>query len=627
MSRPFERFDPLRLVLFSGKGGVGKTTLACGFARHWATRFAGERVLLLSTDPAHSLGDVLGYAVDDEARPLADRGNLQVRALDARRVLEGFKARHGEVLELLVSRGSFVEATDLAPVWDLAWPGLDELMAVLEIQRLVAGGTVDRVVVDMAPSGHTLSLLGLRRFLDNFLGALELFQQKHRTLVRAFGRSERADGADAFLVAMRAELEGAWAMLQDGSHAACLAVAVAEPMSYLETVRFLDALAGLGIPRGGVVLNRVLVGGDDADRLAEQEELFAKFARLEQPLVLIPEQRSEPLGGIALDALLAAALDEGYSALQPAPAPALLWPARLEPPLADFLAEGRRLVLIGGKGGVGKTTVAAAIACELARRHPRRRVRVVSIDPAHSLGDAFGCSLGHRPSAIGPNLEAQEVDARTILVDFRRDYLHELAEMMAGGTDDEALQVAYGPEAWRRIVSEALPGIDEMLALLAVVESLERSEADLVVLDTAPTGHLLRFLEMPAALGDWLAWIFRLWIKYQDVLGRAEFMGRLRALRTRALDAGKRLRDLNHSEFVAVTLAQEAVVAETMRLIEAVGERGVPGRFIVWNRWREGQTCTLTGRTLVRLPVLPRCVAPQERVAGAGRLLFAPSDR
>ena len=92
--------------------------------------------------------------------------------------------------------------------------------------------------------------------------------------------------------------------------------------------------------------------------------------------------------------------------------------------------------------------------------------------------------------------------------------------MMSGETSDgdTTLKLAYGPEAWRKIVSQALPGIDEMLSLVTVMELLETKAQDLIVLDTAPTGHLLRFLEMPSAMGDWLAWIFKLWLKYQDVL-------------------------------------------------------------------------------------------------------------
>ncbi|MBD0328159.1 MAG: arsenic transporter, partial [Pyrinomonadaceae bacterium] len=142
-------FDSGRLALFSGKGGVGKTTFACGFAQRLAHQFPDEHILLLSTDPAHSLGDVLQIAVDDTPRSLPNLPNLQVRVLDAKALLEAFRRQYGAVLELLVERGSFVEGSDLSPVWDMGWPGLDELMALLEIERILREGTGNlRVVVD-----------------------------------------------------------------------------------------------------------------------------------------------------------------------------------------------------------------------------------------------------------------------------------------------------------------------------------------------------------------------------------------------------------------------------------------------------------------------------------------------
>ena len=180
-SSPLSALDSLTLLMVSGKGGVGKTTFSCAMARHWAERFPAETVLLLSTDPAHSLGDVLQMPVSSRRICAASVPNLQVQALDAESLLANFKQRYGRALETLLERGSFVDGADLQPVWDLSWPGLDELMGLLEIQRIVRSHEADRVIVDMAPSGHTLSLFRLMDFLDEFIGALELFQTTRRT--------------------------------------------------------------------------------------------------------------------------------------------------------------------------------------------------------------------------------------------------------------------------------------------------------------------------------------------------------------------------------------------------------------------------------------------------------------
>ncbi|HEY9699713.1 MAG TPA: ArsA family ATPase [Trichocoleus sp.] len=631
MHQLMHQYDGLRLAMFSGKGGVGKTTSSCGFARQLAQQFPDDRILLLSTDPAHSLSDVLQMAVEDQARTLADLPNLQVRALDAEALLQEFKAQYGKVLELLVERGSFVQGEDLSPVWDLSWPGVDELMGILEIQRILRDQEADRVVVDMAPSGHTLNLFGLMDFLDNLLSAMDLFQEKHRVITQSFTGQYSADEADRFLVEMRADLASGRQLLQDPVRTACLIVTIAEPMSYLETRRFLEALKELRIPVRGIFVNRLI--GSRADptlqnTLCEQQELLEKFVILAdpQPVFAIPQQSREPVGVAALDELM-----QQVTVAQPIPATieaavkTFQVPEKVLPVFGDFVAEGRRLILVGGKGGVGKTTVSAAIGWGMAQKYQDKKVRVISIDPAHSLGDAFGMTFGHEPTSLSANLSVQEINAHVVLEQFREEYLWELAEMMSGETGDDSLKIAYGPEAWKQIVSQALPGIDEMLSLMTIMELLEQGEQDLIVLDTAPTGHLLRFLEMPTALGDWLAWIFKLWIKYQNVVGRTEFMGRLRTLRQRVMQAQKQLKDPQHTEFIGVLQAQSAIVAEAARLTESLSRMGVSQRYIVHNRFEIGQIFSVEAfreQTIVHLRQLPRGISPSTQIAAAAELLF-----
>lgn len=640
--------DTLQLAMFSGKGGVGKTTLSCAFARRWAQRFPTEKVLLISTDPAHSLGDVMQIHVDDVPRPTDDLPNLQVQSLNAELLLTEFKANYGKVLELLVERGSFVEGSDLGPVWDLSWPGLDELMGILEIQRLLRDNVADRVVVDMAPTGHSLNLLGLMDFLDNLLDSLDLFQGKHREISERLTGQYTPDDADSFLTTMRDDLAAGRQLLHDSATTACFIVAIPEPMSWEETRRFLTALNTLNISVGGIFVNRLLPPAPDMNQTstrldatntaahniarAEQQVLVGKFLELATshhlPVFRVAQQQGEPIGGVRLDHVMthveiASAHDPSYQNITLPPA---VWPDKLVPGFCDFVAENRQLLIIGGKGGVGKTTVAAAIAWGMADRNPDRHVRVISIDPAHSLGDAFGCSIGHDVQDISSNLSAQEINAETVLEQFREDYLWELAEMMGGDTGDASLQIAYGPEAWKKIVAQSLPGIDEMLSLLTIVELLESQQQDLIVLDTAPTGHLLRFLEMPTALGDWLAWIFKLWIKYQDVVGRVELMGRLRTLRKRVMDAQKKLQDPQFTEFINVLQAQSAIIAESERLAQSLVSMQVSHRYVVHNRYdvfQEGDVAPhFPNQTVVKLPPLPRAIAPLEQIKGAATLLF-----
>jgi arsenite-transporting ATPase len=438
-----------------------------------------------------------------------------------------------------------------------------------------------------------------------------------------------------------------------------------------------ESLHHLQIPLGGFLINRLVPSAENPatqDRYVEQQTVLGQFQTIAPhlPILTVPLQSSDPVGGEALDRLFTQITPLVGAVTIPKTTAPPIFPTKIPPGFPDFVAEGRRLILVGGKGGVGKTTVAAAIALGMAQRHPQQSIRVISIDPAHSLGDAFGQPLGHEatiiqrsslvtspsslvtsPSSSDPesqattdegqetkdeqqrtkdkgqgteeNLTAQEIDADRVLEKFRDDYLWELAEMMSGDTGDSNLSLAYGPEAWRTIVAQALPGIDEMLSLVTVMELLETQEQDLIILDTAPTGHLLRFLEMPTAMGDWLAWIFKLWIKYQDVLGRTELMGRLRTLRQRVMQAQKKLKDPQHTEFIGVLQAQAAIVAEAERLSQSLTTMGVYQHYLVHNRYEPEQTIaadTFPGLTIVRLPSLPRSVPPLVRVTAAADLLF-----
>lgn len=645
-------YDRLQLVLFSGKGGVGKTTLSCGFARFWARQFSSERVLLISTDPAHSLGDVLDMNVLDSPQPMADLPNLQVRALNAEKLLKEFKANYGDTLELVLERGSFVEAADLGPVWDLNWPGVDELMGILEIQRLFRDREADRVVVDMAPSGHSLNLLGLMDFFDRLLEALDLFQEKHRAMQRAFSGQHQADEADEFLQRLQSEMQEGRALLQDMQRTACLAVAIPEPMSFVETERFIAALETIAIPWGGVLVNRITTLTEnptpvDLDRALEQQQLLQQFQTLAKanPLLTVPFRTQEPVGTEALDQIFnqIQSATETIETLQTSQTPSaqpIQWPSPQPPFFPDFIAEGQKLILLGGKGGVGKTTVAAALGWGMAQRYSDRNVRIISIDPAHSLGDAFGLPLGHEPQIIQAdgiqpdtqeilhhNLSAQEIDADIVLNQFRQDYLWELAEMMSGERSDSnsPLKLAYGPEAWRQLADQSLPGVDEMLSLITIIDLLEQGKQDLIVLDTAPTGHLMRFLEMPTALADWLAWIFKLWMKYQAVVGRTDLMTRLRGLRKQVMDTQKKLKNPQHTEFIAVFQNQSAILAETTRLVAEMDQREIAQRFVVHNRYEPERPLSATlfpHQTVIQLANLPRSVGAIDRIQHAAKLLF-----
>ncbi|MDT7946606.1 MAG: ArsA family ATPase, partial [Cyanobacteriota bacterium PSP.bin.10] len=608
--------------LFSGKGGVGKTTLTCALARQLAQVDPQRRLLLMSTDPAHSLGDVLQISVTDVAQPLPDRPNLQVRALQAEILLQSFRQTYGPALELIAERGSWFGREDLLPIWDLAWPGVDELMAILEVNRLLAREEVDTVILDTAPTGHTLRLLELPDFLDNLLAVFATFQAKHREIAQALTGTYRPDEADAFLAQLQRELEGGKARLTNPESTSAWLVMIPEQLSVAETRRFCQQLQSRRVPIGGLLVNQVLFLGENTSQsslptalpsslyLARQQEQRRVLKALQEELPgysiwVCPYQLQEPVG--------LAALDELVQQLRPLPEVLLelegipeqkaesqekrkslfstLFPSfKGIPSLPDFLTQGIRLVLVGGKGGVGKTTVAGALAWTLAKRHPDKQLLLVSIDPAHSLGDLFQTKLGQDPIPLLPNLLGQEVDAAVVLEQFRQDYLEEVAAILAGeGT--AGVEVQYDPQAWRQLLQMPPPGLDEVMALLSVLRQETSGQFDLVVLDTAPTGHLLRFLQMPQALEGWVSLALKLWLKYRDVVGRSEWAQRMRELLAQVRQLRQQLQDPQFVTFIPVFNPEQAVLAETERLLAELDALGIPHPYAVLNRvWLEDST-------------------------------------
>ncbi|MEN9201955.1 MAG: ArsA family ATPase [Thermostichus sp. DG_1_6_bins_120] len=618
------------LVLFSGKGGVGKTTLTCALARQLARAEPQRSILLISTDPAHSLGDVLDIPVTDRAQPLPDCPNLQVRALQAEVLLAAFKQTYGAALELIAERGSWFGREDLLPVWDLAWPGVDELMAILEVNRLLAGGEIGTVILDTAPTGHTLRLLELPDFLDNLLAVFATFQAKHRELSQALTGTYRADEADAFLAQLQGELQAGKARLTDPDTTSVWLVMLPEHLSLEETRRFCQQLQQRRLPIGGILVNQVLLGSRQPSplyqaRQQEQQRLLRALTEglPDYPIWVVPYQLQEPIGAVALDDLVTQLLPlrdlPEVTEVKVEPAPSKGIPIKLDSKLyiPDLLAQGIRLALTGGKGGVGKTTVAGALAWNLAKRHPEKQLLLVSIDPAHSLGDLFTVKLGQDPLPLLPNLMGQEIDAAIVLEQFRQDYLEDIVAILAGESTP-GVEVQYDPQAWRQLLQMPPPGLDEVMALLTVLEQSSAGQFDLVVLDTAPTGHMLRFLQMPQALEGWVSLALKLWLKYRDVVGRPELAQRLRGLLAQVRQLRQQLQDPHFVTFIPVFNPEQAVLAETQRLLAELDALGIPHPYAVLNRIWLDQSDEFGQRVAERqqklLAQLPEYLAQQPMV-------------
>ncbi|MBX3469353.1 MAG: ArsA family ATPase, partial [Planctomycetes bacterium] len=241
-----------RWRLFAGKGGVGKTTCAAAAALDAAAR--GARVLLVSTDPAHSLGDALRRRLGP--RPTRVAG-LHACELDARAALRGWlDARRGAFVQA-AARGTVLREDEAERLLGLAVPGADELMGLLEVDRLARAGRHDLVVVDTAPTGHTLRLLDAPEALGRLARVLDGLLAKHRWLAERFGRGHRPDAADALVAELAGDAARLTTRLRDPAACAVTWVLGPEDLPVAETRAGLQALAGLGVATSEVVVNRL----------------------------------------------------------------------------------------------------------------------------------------------------------------------------------------------------------------------------------------------------------------------------------------------------------------------------------------------------------------------------------
>jgi arsenite/tail-anchored protein-transporting ATPase len=316
----------VRVVLFTGKGGVGKTTLAAATAARLAR--SGRKTLVVSTDPAHSLGDALDHELDDDPQELEP--GLFAAHVDTRVLLDGAWADLQAHLRTLLAGAG---ADDLVADELTVLPGVEDLLALAEVHRLAETGLWEVVVVDCGPTAETLRLLGLPEALS---GYLERLFPAHRRALRGL-LPEGIERSAAALDSLAAQLTGLRGLLADRATTAIRLVLTPERVVAAETRRTLTALALHDLQVDGLVVNRVMpapppsLRGPTArwlrERHTEQQAVLAELraeAGESVPLATVPYAAAEPTGVAPLLALAAALYGEDDPVAASAPAaPAL----------------------------------------------------------------------------------------------------------------------------------------------------------------------------------------------------------------------------------------------------------------------------------------------------------------
>jgi arsenite-transporting ATPase len=595
-----------RFVFFGGKGGVGKTTCAAAWALGAAR--AGRRVLLLSTDPAHSLGDVIDLRLSARVTRLNPGGKrgavLDAAELDGTLAFRRWLRDHRHALGDILEHGTWLDRLDVEGLLDLSLPGLDELMAMQEILRLAARppARYDHVVVDTAPTGHMMRLFAAPATVTAVAALLDDLERDQRLIREQFGRRLGPEATDRLIASLSAHAERTATLLRDPAQTSIRLVTLAEELSWRETARAMGDLRGMNIGVSELIVNRLTPGGPPCllcDSRRERERDVMRRARTVAGkgtvVRTVPAMPREPRGFMALGRI-----SRIVCANPPRPFDAgRRTTGRGREKIASRKAAGRAaqalveqlqgadFVFVVGKGGVGKTTVAAALSLRLARALRERPVLLLSIDPAHSLGDLFDTRIGNRRIALAgasSNLRVRELDAPAALAAQRADLEAMIAEMAAaGGGDAHGFQTTRG---LGEIMQLAPPGVDELLGLLTLIET-SRAGHDLVVVDTAPTGHTLQLLELPQATRAWLHTVMRLLLKYRALARPGRMAAELLRLSQAIGALEKLLQDRTRAHFVVVTRAGEVVRLETARLLKQL-DYSVPA--VIVNAVMRGQS-------------------------------------
>lgn len=455
-----------RFLFFTGKGGVGKTSLSTATAIALAD--AGRRVLLVSTDAASNLDEMLGVPLSNQPVPVPGVPGLAMLNIDPDTAAEAYRQR---VLAQLEAGTSDVERQTVRE--QLSGACTTEIAAFDEFAALLAGeggeSHYDHVVFDTAPTGHTLRLLSLPKAWTGFLAGND--------------RGASCLGPHSGLKMQEARFNAALQALSDPALTTVVLVTRPDPRPMQEAARTAEELRHLGLANQRLAINGVFLATDRSDPTAAAIEALGQQALATMPDSLarlprdeVPLRAFDTVGLPALRALLGGGTPTARADEASVPPPAL--PAESLGRLTDELAAvGHGLIMVMGKGGVGKTTIAAALAVGLVQRG--HTVHLTTTDPAAHVADALNGSLeGLKVGRIDPKAETEA-------------YIRKIMATRGKALDEQG----------QALLLEDLqsPCTEEVAVFHAFSRVVNEARSAFVVLDTAPTGHSLLLMDATGA--------------------------------------------------------------------------------------------------------------------------------
>ena len=533
---------------------MGKTTLASLAALHFSQT---RRVTLFSTDPASNLGDLLARKVP----------RLEVESIDAARLYDEFLGENLEAFLELGDRGTYLDREELKRLFQLSVPGIDELMGWMRIGEL-ATPAKGLLIVDTAPTGHALRMLGSSGHFQQLENALAAMQAKHSDLVRQLARRSVRDGMDDFLERFSQRLDAYRALLSDSTRSAFVPVVLAEPWVVEQTKRLIDQVRASSFFVPLAVLNRQ---PHDCD-------CSSCRARAKRKVDVGVEIVSAPQSCVQLDSInrlrryLAGNDERNQSARS----------GSLEK--RELSLDQARMVFFAGKGGVGKTTTATSVALQLAYGTPDARFTLISTDPAHSLRDVFS---SEKPPE---NLSVEMIDTRAKWKRLRESLGDEIERAIAALTP-QGMSLVHDSNVMQQLVEIAPPGADELFAIMRMSDLAQDETQKRILVDTAPTGHFLRLLELPSTAGEWVREFMRLLLRYKELIPPGS-LGEQLVQASRALNSFDHLLRSSQCATVVVTRPDRLVIEESRRLLASLRERGVRVSGVVANSITPASDCS-----------------------------------